>query len=780
MASAPNLRELVPIDGGLIASWDVYPYAPISNVYLLVTNLLTNEIKSIPLDEEEAADEMYTITGLDNGTQYGVQFVQVDDVPSGTQLYSNTQNGIPAGKPAAPRLVRLTVSPNQLSFTAVVKFASNNGGALTELDFAIFDETEGVNAYLSPISKNVFNPSDVNNKPPVEGEERSYVLALPAGQTLVTNHYYIVSCLVRNLAGNSLMSNSIAEKLALNYSPKAPELLTVQSGENGKVTVNFKQGQQVSGYPDLEYNISAWLIGQSLTASAQTSMTITAVPGQSTYTATLATLNNAVAYQLAVRAKNAWSSAPDSAWSNVITAVPYIPAAFPANPITMTPSSNSMTVTWLAATGTFAVAPPGVTSGGYPANNYVYELSAPGQQTVTGTTIDNNRTATFKDLVSGVTYAFGVTAIQTIPPTLSMYTVPMVSQSVTFASATQKLALVPSAPQNLLALTDTANTEQLVWELPSSDGGSPIKGYYLEAWTSSPPANILPPNVTYSTIPTYSPTQSALVRQQWVTSTQYNAIITGLTENVGYYFRAFSANDVGLSAPSAVVGPAYPSEGLPEPTDATAVIQTVTGSTIPIKVSWSSVTNIVGGPAQISSFDVWRISPIGVYSLVRTVPYAPTPVGMAYSIIVEVDSAPNVPYQYAVQAVGTFNNGVTTVSAKSAFDITNVVSTATAPTISNFAINPVGQTGIVTFSVNNNGSPIIAGGVMLFAPATPSYSGVEPDPVNLIPINNNDPTGVNSYTYTIPYAVNSQVSQPYLLSVANAIGVDYEYSNLSQ
>lgn len=756
----PDLVKLVPIDSGLFVDWMNNPYAPLDG-YLNLTDNVTKIISQIDLTPDEVADEKYIITGLVNGREYTVQYVQIMDDPDGIQYYSDSLVGIPSGKPAAPTLSSVVANSTQTKLIASVIMPNNNGGALNEIDFVIYDVE--AQEYLDP-------PSKTSLSNPVAGTKLSFELALEGGQTLVTGKAYVVACLVRNAAGNSPLSNSIEQTLAVSYPPNAPTVNSVTSGLDGELVVKFTPGAQREDYPDIYYYVYYWDMNANPDVDPETGSVQVLVPDPAlpSYTKTLGGLDNAMGYTIKVKAFNEWADDDESDFSNAMTGLPYIPASFSANPISLTPSGLSMTATWQAANGTFAYAPAGTPP--VLVNSYTYSLTAPGQSDITGDATDANRSAQFNNLVSGVTYTFSVTAIQTIPPNLAAFTIPRVNVSTANASSQANLSIVPSAPRSVTALPDTLSTEQIKWVQPSNNGGATISYYYVEAWTVPIPSSFVPtsrgtPGVI---LPSYDSVELNLAAQQWVTSTAgFSTIVDGLQQNVAYYYRVFANNIAGLSVPSTLVGPNYISDGMPEVTDAALVIDTIEQGLLKLKVSWTSVTST--SDFTITGFDIYKVDAQGNYTYATNKPYVVDQASQAYSALISVAAAPNERYQFAIQTMGTYLAN----PDKSAFVLTNQVTTATAPVISSFQISPA---GVVTFLLNANGSQILPNGIMLFAPAGESYSGDEPDPVNFIPVKMS--TGLESYSFQIPYTVAS-ANQPYLISASNAVGVDYDYANLN-
>ena len=113
-------------------------------------------------------------------------------------------------------------------------------------------------------------------------------------------------------------------------------------------------------------------------------------------------------------------------------------------------------------------------------------------------------------------------------------------------------ATIPTHPTNLTATAVSSSEIDLNWNMPASDGGSPITGYRIQESTD---------DSTWTTI----------VKNTGNTSTVYND--TGLSDNMTYYYRVFALNSVGSSYRSNIA-------------DATTPILTVAGTNVgPVNAS---------------------------------------------------------------------------------------------------------------------------------------------------------------------------------------------------
>ena len=86
----------------------------------------------------------------------------------------------------------------------------------------------------------------------------------------------------------------------------------------------------------------------------------------------------------------------------------------------------------------------------------------------------------------------------------------------------------PGSPINLQATDTTKTSTILSWEAPESDGGSPIKGYYVEK------------------MPSYS-TRWSKVKKELITD--MTLTLSDLEEGVEYKFRVMAENEAGVGEP---------------------------------------------------------------------------------------------------------------------------------------------------------------------------------------------------------------------------------------
>jgi uncharacterized repeat protein (TIGR02543 family) len=211
----------------------------------------------------------------------------------------------------------------------------------------------------------------------------------------------------------------------------------------------------------------------------------------------------------------------------------------PGNP-TAVPGDGSATIT---------VTPP--TSGGTPSSYTI--TSSPGGATCQ--VISPATSCTISSLTNGTSYTFTATASNTTGNSTS-----------SSSSSAVVPAGLPSEPLGVSG-TGTGGTVSLTWNVPDSNGGSPITDYIVQF--------------------------RAINASTWTTfndgiSTSTSATVTGLTAGSEYEFRVTAKNVIGNSQPS-LVSPAV--ETLPlAPSNVTAVAGSERAT-----VSWDAPSHLGSG-----------------------------------------------------------------------------------------------------------------------------------------------------------------------------------------
>ena len=92
----------------------------------------------------------------------------------------------------------------------------------------------------------------------------------------------------------------------------------------------------------------------------------------------------------------------------------------------------------------------------------------------------------------------------------------------------------PSPPQKLRSTEINVDFITVAWDVPASDGGSPITGYRIEKRDAK---------------------RDTWVKVEDVSAKTLTSKATKLVDGNKYYFRVFAENDVGLSDPAEMPEP---------------------------------------------------------------------------------------------------------------------------------------------------------------------------------------------------------------------------------
>jgi len=182
-------------------------------------------------------------------------------------------------------------------------------------------------------------------------------------------------------------------------------------------------------------------------------------------------------------------------------------------------SSSQINLSWSAPSS----------NGGSAITGYKIDRSTDGGSTwasIVSSTGSTSTTYSNTGLVSGTTYTYRVSAINSVGTSSSSNTV----------SATTSSSIGSTAPQPPTSLTTTAVSSSqinLSWSTPSNNGGSAITGYKIDRSTDG--------GVTWST----------LVANSGSTSTTSSD--TGLSSSMIYTYHVSAINPIGTSAPSNIV-----------------------------------------------------------------------------------------------------------------------------------------------------------------------------------------------------------------------------------
>lgn len=180
-------------------------------------------------------------------------------------------------------------------------------------------------------------------------------------------------------------------------------------------------------------------------------------------TVTVTGLANGTAYDFQVAATN---SAGTGGYSNTATATPVAPATEPDAPtgLTATPGASQVTLNWTSPAG----------NGGAAITDYVVQYSTNAGFTSPVTANDGtstNTSATITGLTPGTPYWFRVAAANSV----GTGTASNVATATPFTT--------PGAPTGLTVTWLGGGVIKILWDAPSSNGGSALTGYVLQRST---------------------------------------------------------------------------------------------------------------------------------------------------------------------------------------------------------------------------------------------------------------------------------------------------------
>ncbi|WP_217592791.1 fibronectin type III domain-containing protein, partial [Cohnella sp. GbtcB17] len=428
------------------------------------------------------------VTGLSNGYAYTFK-VQAKNAVGLSDYSLPSARAVASGKPEPP-----LVAANRLDGGATVDVLPgwDNGAKVTRYLITVYDESGGYikDLYLDPDGEGNFQPAIVTG--------------------LTNGTAYKFSAKALNANGWSAESD-LTEPVVPLGKPGLPRNVTAVPG-NGNATVTFEAPETDGGTPIVAYRIRAVKDGVEVSAR-------TLAPDKRS--GTIGRLEKGVTYTVEVAAGN------DIGWSDFAPAAPVVPYGAPDAPTE---------VTAVAGNGEAEISfDPGQLYGGTQA---LYEVTAWDDGVEAGQATGDSSPVTVLNLTNGHTYTFTVKAKTEYGE--SSPSEP--SNAVTPAAPVEPdTSTVPDAPTGVNASAGDASAT-VTFTAPSNDGGKPITGYKVTAWSNG---------VEEKTVESAGTAAEGKI----------TVAVTGLANGTAYTFTVKAVNVKGESSPSApsnAVTPAAP------------------------------------------------------------------------------------------------------------------------------------------------------------------------------------------------------------------------------
>lgn len=610
-------RNLVGVPGNtqVTLTWE----APLSNGGAVITNYRVTYLPSSGGAQQNQIINALTtiITGLTNGVEY-MFFVGAYNAAGWGSTFTDVIRVTPNADPTVPNPPHITTCvPNYNNQTGVSSITivwtppANDGGSVIT-NYYIYMDT-------------ITDPAGPADKVgDVSGSTRTFTIS---NLTPTVTYYFRITA-VNTIGESNYSENESAEAYAL---PSAPRNLQATAGDT-QVTLNWEAPTSDGGAL-----ISYYVVYQNGVAKPNTYLGTTAI---------VTGLTNGVTYTFTVTAVNPAGPGPES---NSVSATPTLTIGRPAAPsivvnpgylcaymswtpnsdggspitgykiyygtsspastyyATLPPTQMSMTVnpnpTLTAGTNYyFSVVATNAVGDSVPAESTAMPFTLPGAPTGLSATEGDTTvtllwlapsfngyspidyyvvfkggvdvahiaplTATVTGLTNATTYSFAIAAhnaagIGPLSPLIS-------------ATPHATPPTVPSAPAQLIAIPGNAEVT-LSWSIPSSNGGSAIDYYLVYYGTINDPSTWVP----YVYI-----------------ATSNTQVITGLTNNVLYYFIVKAHNVAGYG-PASPTATATPTPSVPSAPILISAIPKNTG----VELTWLAPAYVGSG---INRYMVWR------------------------------------------------------------------------------------------------------------------------------------------------------------------------------
>ncbi len=484
---------------------------------------------------------------------------------------------------------------------------------------------------ISPTSNRLtWTQPAANNGPPVVGYKIEFRIESGTFTTLVANtgnttttsthsnlststkYTYKISAI--NSVGNSTASNeaSATPKTTSsiptsNISPNPPRTLNAVPGGPTRIILSWKEplpnnSPSVTGYK-IEFKTSSGNYTQLATTVPVTSFVHDNLKEGTLYTYRVYAIN----------------SAGTSLPSEVISAKPG-QTTVPTNLIADDISPTEILLTWNAPSQTY----------GSNIVGYIIEKQFAGgvYDTIKDT---NDITTSYKvtGLKTGTEYIYVVKARYSIGTTSDVSNTATATPTLSSKPASQ--FTVPSPPTGLSATAISSIQIDLIWNSPTSDGGSQITGYKIEYKIAG--------DLSYSN----------LVSNTGNATTKYSH--TGLKTGTKYTYRVYAINSVGASSPSNEVSATPTISDTSTPKENPSPPRSLVASAVSqnqINLSWQAPTNDGGDP--ISGYKIEAREGTDNYKVVSS--------NVGKTVYSHTGLTPDTTYHYrisAINSIGTSN-----------------------------------------------------------------------------------------------------------------------------
>jgi len=739
-APEPVLDSLIPGNGFLIAQWTNNPYTDINNAYLLVVKTTDYSISYIYLTETQALEQTYQISGLENGTRYLVQYTQTQNAPDGIQGSSETQSGTPLATPRAPTILDTDAHPITIDFNSVSGVYTIN----LYIDY-------GVMAYNPPLQQTIFKliaesgeTSTLITSQVFDIVESPLPPIVQYSLTTSTANTYAISAFNVNANGVGNLSNVVTVNVGTE--PFTCNVTQVVSGLSTLLTVSVETPDNLLEpitSIDISYstNGTVWTAGPSI---LRANFTITS--GVITATTNITGLSNNTGYYVRANAVNDNGVGP---YGTPGTGVPAIATVITSVTITNANSDGNFSAIWSSTPGSFT----GVLSYNYVLNDVTNPLSP--VLIAAGIATNNNFSTTGLDLTAGDAIVLTVTPVDTVGPEslVSYWTYPVLVNTNRWVEApvdsnTYLVSDIPLPPADFICIGVGDGLLTYSWTPDSVTGFNDPTSYTIGIYTVG----------------------DVLVQSQSLEVPASQYIFGGLTNDTEYTAKIYATNadgnsdivTTGPNTPLAVITPVSgyvgPIQGEPSSDE------------YPLIVAWDPYVQ-EGYTFVNYHVEVYEFEPGSTTDYIVVANTTTTNASYTY-----LNGKLTYGYLFIVNVNVTIDQLSPPQPASSTLTKTNNFRVAAAPTVTfvSLTTNPDTGNGVLTFTVNDNLSPLqmLASYVIPEGPIT--TSPIQQYPTYYSPFQ----LGLGTYTANLPYPVPSS-DQSYAIYAVNGVGTTIIQANLN-